>query len=73
MSAFELTWFMRMFGVPLGMFVLLRRAALARRELNALLLVIAVMAVYLATVSLLEVPVGTASSFHPGSGIRRSM
>lgn len=48
-----LTWSARMFTIPLGLFVLLRRAALSRREVQALLLVVAVLGTYLATVTLM--------------------
>jgi O-antigen ligase len=50
-----LTWFSRMFGIPLTMFVLLRRAALSPREVRALLFIVAVLGLYLATITLLEV------------------
>jgi O-antigen ligase len=53
-STYELSWFMRMFGVPLGLFILLWRAGLTRQELRAFLLVVACVGVYLAAVSLLE-------------------
>jgi O-antigen ligase len=51
-----LAWFARMFAIPLGLFVLLRRAALSSGEVRALLLIVAVLGVYLAAVTLLEVP-----------------
>jgi O-antigen ligase len=50
-----LAWFARMFAIPLGLFVLLRRAALSPGEVRALLLIAAVLGVYLAAVTLLEV------------------
>ena len=53
-SPYELSWFARMFAIPLAMFVLFRRVALAPREISALLLIVASIAVYAAVVSLLE-------------------
>jgi O-antigen ligase len=52
---FWLTWFARMFGIPLAMYVLLRRAALSPREVRALLVMVAALGIYMAVVSLLEV------------------
>jgi O-antigen ligase len=49
------TWFARMFAIPLGLFVLLRRAALSLREVRALILIVAVLAIYLAAISMLQV------------------
>lgn len=51
----ELPWFMRMFGIPLAMFVLLRRARLWPQEINSLLLLVAVAGVYASIMTLLEV------------------
>jgi O-antigen ligase len=52
---FWFAWFARMFGIPLVLFVLLRRAALSTRELRAMLLILAVVTVYAAVVTVLEV------------------
>jgi O-antigen ligase len=54
MSWYWLAWFARTYAIPLGLFVLLRRAALSPREARALLWIVAVVAVYLAAVTLLE-------------------
>jgi O-antigen ligase len=54
-DGYWLAWFSRMFVIPLGLFVLLRRAALSDREMRALLLIVAALGVYMAVVSLLEV------------------
>ena len=53
-DGYWLTWFARMFAIPLGLFVLLRRAALSARELRALILIVSVLGIYLAAVSVLE-------------------
>jgi O-antigen ligase len=53
-STVELTWFMRMFGIPLGLFVLLRRAALSTREVHAMCLIVASLAIYVALISVFE-------------------
>jgi O-antigen ligase len=50
-----LNWFARMFVIPLGLFVLLRRVALSPSELRALFLVVAVMGIYIAAMSVFEV------------------
>ena len=52
---FWFAWFARMFGIPLVLFVLLRRAALSPREMRAMLLILAVVGLYLALVTILEV------------------
>jgi O-antigen ligase len=49
-----IAWFARMFGIPLALFVLSRRAALTPREVYALLVILAVVGAYLAVVSVLE-------------------
>jgi O-antigen ligase len=52
---FWFAWFARMFGIPFVLFVLLRRAALSPREVRAMLLILAVLGMYLALVTILEV------------------
>ncbi len=54
LSPEQLSWFMRMFGIPLGMFVLLRRAALREREVRAALLVVSAAGVFAAVETVLE-------------------
>jgi hypothetical protein len=54
LSAHEFSWFIRMFGAPLTLFILLRRAQLAPREVRAMFLVLAGMGTYLALVSVFE-------------------
>lgn len=54
LEAFHFTWFMRMFGIPLGLFVLLRRARLTVPELNALFLILTGIAIYLAAMTIVE-------------------
>jgi O-antigen ligase len=55
MNQYLIAWFLRAIVMPLVLFIVLRRAALAPREVRALLLIVAVLAIYHATVSLLEV------------------
>jgi O-antigen ligase len=52
---FWFAWFARMFGIPLTLFVLLRRAALSTGEVRGMLVIMAALSIYLAVVSLLEV------------------
>ena len=52
---FWFAWFGRMFGIPLVLFVLLRRAALSPREVRAMLLILSAMGLYMALVTMLEV------------------
>jgi hypothetical protein len=54
MNQLFLNWFARMFVIPLGLFLLLRRVALSPSEVRALLLVVAAMGVYNAAISLFE-------------------
>jgi len=80
LDAFHFTWFMRMFGIPFLLFVLLRRARLTREELRALFLVVSGIAIYLAAGAVLEalgwyavmVPPWVGDpSFNPGYGSDR--
>ena len=50
----EVSWFMRMFAIPLALYVVLRRAALSLREIRALVRVVAALGVYLGIMSLVE-------------------
>lgn len=79
-DGYWLAWFARMFGIPLVLFVLLRRAALTTRELRALFLLVAVLGVYLAVLTLLEAadwysliipPWLGDPTFNPGMGAAR--
>jgi len=54
LDAYHVSWFLRMFGVPLLLFVLLRRAALNFSELSSLLFIVAALTVYLSLMSSFE-------------------